>query len=53
LLGYDRDLDLAALDVEDRVRGISLGEDDLILAILPDAASLANFAKKSVVNKPI
>ena len=33
LIGYDDDFDLAVLYVEDPIRDIALGENDLILAI--------------------
>jgi hypothetical protein len=46
LLRNDGELHLAALDVEDRVRRISLGEDGLVLAVLPNAAALADLGEK-------
>src|SRR3984893_9032340 len=46
LLRNHGDLHLAALDVEDRIRRVSLGKDDLVLAVLPNAAALANHGEK-------
>ena len=46
LLRNDGDLHLAALDVEDRIRGVSLRNDDRALAVLPNAAALANLGEK-------
>src|ERR1700730_13100402 len=46
LLRNNGDLHLAALDVEDRIRRVSLGKDDLVLAVLPNAAALANRGEK-------
>jgi len=34
LIGYDDDFDLAFLKIEDRIRGIALGEYGLILSVL-------------------
>src|SRR5690242_10971451 len=46
LLGNNRDLDLALLDVEDGICRIALCEDDPIFAKLALASSLAHFGKK-------
>ena len=46
LLRNDGDLHLAFLDIEDRIRGISLGKDDLLLAVLTNAPALANLGEK-------
>ena len=46
LLRNDGELHLAALDVEDRVRRVSLGKDDRVLAVLANAAALANLGDK-------
>jgi hypothetical protein len=46
LLGNNGDLDLAFLDIEDRVGGISLRKDGPIFAALGEGASIANFGKK-------
>jgi len=46
LFRNDGDLHLAFLDIEDRIRGISLGKDDLLLAVLTDAVALANLGEK-------
>ena len=46
LLRNDGDLHLALLDVEDRIRRVSLGKDDLVLAVLTNAPTLANLGKK-------
>ena len=46
LLRNDGDLRLAFLDVEDRIRGISLRKDDLLLAVRMNAPALANLSEK-------
>jgi hypothetical protein len=46
LLGNDGDLRLAFLDIEDRVGGIALREDDLVLAEPINAAALADLGEK-------
>jgi len=45
-LRNDGDLYLASLDVEDRIRRISLGEDDLRFRVRMNAPALANLGKK-------
>jgi len=46
LLRNDGDLHLAFLDIEDRIGGISLGKDDLLLAVRTNAPALANLGEK-------
>ena len=46
LLRYDNNLDLAFLNVKDRVCRVSMGEDDLILAKFEDGFALAYFGEK-------
>src|SRR3984893_8916521 len=46
LLGNDRELDLALLDVENRVRDLSLRKDNLILPIFGYRFSLAHIGEK-------
>lgn len=46
LLGYDDDLHPPFLDIEDRVRLISLGKDDVTLAKLKDGLSFAYVGEK-------
>jgi hypothetical protein len=46
LLRNDGDLHLAFLDVEDRIRRVSLGKDDLVLAVPANAPALANLGEK-------
>jgi hypothetical protein len=46
LLRNDGDLHLAFLDVEDRIRRVSLGKDGLVLAVLTNAPALANLSEK-------
>ena len=46
LFRNDGDLHLAFLDIEDRIRGISLGKDNLLLAVLTNAVALANLGEK-------
>jgi hypothetical protein len=46
LLGNDGDFRLAFLDVEDRVGGIALRENDLVLAEPVNAAPLADLGEK-------
>jgi hypothetical protein len=48
LLGNDGDLRLAFLDVEDRVGGIALRENDLVLAEPINAAALADLGEKGL-----
>src|SRR6202040_2911305 len=45
LLRNNGDLHLAALDV-DRIRRVSLCNDDLVLVVLPNGAALANYGEK-------
>ena len=44
LFQNDCDLRLAFLDVENRIRGISLGKDNLVLTVLTNAPVLANLS---------
>jgi hypothetical protein len=46
LLGNDSDLDLALLDVEDRICRVALGEYNLILAVSRNASALADLGEK-------
>jgi hypothetical protein len=46
LFRNDGDLNFAFLDVEDRIRGVSLGKDDLLLGVLTNAAALTNLGEK-------
>ena len=46
LLGLDHDLDPAFLDVEDRVRRAALREDDGILGVLGDRATVIHGGEK-------
>src|ERR1700724_1444887 len=46
LLGNDGELDLALLDVENRVRDLSLSKNDLILPIFGYRFSLAHLGEK-------
>jgi hypothetical protein len=46
LLRNNGDLDLALLDVEDRVRRIALRKNNLTLAVLFEYAALAEFGEK-------
>jgi hypothetical protein len=46
LLGNDGKLDLALLDVKDRVAGVPLWEDDLILPIFRYCLSFAHLGEK-------
>jgi len=46
LLGNDGQLDVASLNVKDRVRRVSLGEDNLILPVLCHGLSLAHLGEK-------
>src|ERR1700731_4054666 len=46
LLGNDRELDLALLDVKDRVRDLSLRKNNLILSIFGYRFSLAHLGEK-------
>jgi hypothetical protein len=46
LLRNDGDLHLAVLEVEDRIRWVSLGKDDLLLAVLTNAPALADLGEK-------
>ena len=48
LLGNDSDLDLALLNVEDRICGVALSEYGLILAVFGNAAALADFGEKGL-----
>jgi hypothetical protein len=48
LLGYDSDLDLASLDVEDRICRITLREYDLILAVRRNASAFADLGEKGL-----
>jgi hypothetical protein len=50
LLRNDGDLHLAFLDIEDRIRGVSLGKDDLLLAVLTNAPALANLGEDFGLN---
>ena len=45
-LGNDGDLDLTALDVKNRIRDITLVEDNLILLIFRYCFSIAHFGEK-------
>jgi len=45
LFRNDCDLRLAFLDVENRIRGISLGKDNLVLTVLTNAPVLANLSE--------
>jgi hypothetical protein len=45
-LRNDRDLYLAILEEEDRIGGISLGEDDLRFRVRMDAPALADLGEK-------
>jgi DNA-binding transcriptional LysR family regulator len=46
LLRNDGDLRLAFLDIEDRIRRVSLGKDDLVLVVRANAPALANLGEK-------
>jgi len=46
LLRNDGDLHLAFLDVEDRIRRVSLGKDDLVLVVRANAPAFTNLGKK-------
>jgi hypothetical protein len=46
MLRNDGELNLAFLDIENRIRWISLGKDDLVLAVLTNAPALANLGEK-------
>ena len=46
LLGYSRELHLAALDVEHRIRGVSLRKDGFILFVLPTGLSDREFGQE-------
>jgi hypothetical protein len=46
LLGHNRDLHLAFLDIEDRVGKISLRKNGTIFVVLADSATLAILARK-------
>jgi len=46
LLRNDGDFHLAFLDVEDRIRGISLRKADLLPAVRMNAPALANLSEK-------
>src|ERR1700722_6087867 len=46
LLGNHGELELAFLNIENRVRGVALRENDLILLIFPYRLSLTDFAEK-------
>jgi hypothetical protein len=46
LLRNDGDLHLAFLDIEDRIRRVSLCKDDLVLAVRINAPAIANLGEK-------
>src|SRR5579862_856037 len=46
LLGNNGELHFALLDVKDRICRVSLRKDHLVLAVLTDAAAVADFGKK-------
>src|SRR6476620_2638802 len=46
LLGYDDNLDLAFLNIEDRARHISLRENNLVLAKFNDGLAFAHLGEK-------
>jgi hypothetical protein len=48
LLGHDGELHSAILDVENRVGGLSLSEDNAALAISGDRLALADIGEKSL-----
>src|SRR5712692_8849986 len=47
LLGNDRELDLALLDVKNRVRDLSLRKNNMILSVFEYRFSLAHLGKKN------
>src|SRR5450631_3121577 len=48
LLRNDGDFHLALLDIENRIRRVSLGKDGLLLDVLTNAPALANLGEKSL-----
>jgi hypothetical protein len=52
LLGQDRELDLALLDKEDRIRRIPLRKDNLVLSTLQGCSSAAYLCEKDLGVEP-
>jgi hypothetical protein len=46
LFRYDRDLDLSSLNEEDRIGRLTLGKNDLALAVPPNAPAIADMREK-------